>query len=187
MKNQKLTSEHLASFGGGCFWCMEPPFDHLRGIMSVLPGYMGGHIEDPTYEQVCSGRSGHIEVVQIRYDPDILAYQTLLDTFWKNINPTQVNQQFADVGSQYQTVIFYHSPEQKELAEASKRQVQESKKFAAEIATLIRPAGHFYPAESYHCKYYQKNPAHYQRYKIGSGRAEYLQRVWQNQDEKKGS
>lgn len=179
MVEDKAKSYKLASFGGGCFWCMEPPYHGLEGVISLYPGYMGGHVENPSYEQVCQGNTGHIEVVQISFDPDIISYEKLLQIFWHNINPTQKNQQFADRGPQYQTAIFYHDEQQKQLAEASKRELAESGKFSQAIATEIRPAGVFYRAESYHCEYFLKNPEHYQRYKVASGRAAYLKDHWQ--------
>jgi methionine-S-sulfoxide reductase len=169
-----------ATFGGGCFWCMEPPFEGLTGVYTVCPGYMGGHVENPTYEQVCQGQTGHVEVVQIEYDPSRCSYEQLLERFWENIDPTTVNQQFADRGPQYQTVIFYHDAAQRRLAEASKRRLmEETGPFAGKhVATEIREAGIFYQAESYHCNYARKNPERYQRYKEGSGRAAFLRQTW---------
>jgi len=174
----QIANAELATFGGGCFWCMEPPFEKLPGILSVFPGYMGGSVVDPSYDQVCQGNTGHIEVVQIAYQPSDLSYDRLLEVFWQNIDPTQKNQQFADRGSQYQTAIFYHNPQQKKLAEDSKGQLQKSNKFEQMIATEIWPAGVFYQAETYHCQYHLKNPGHYQQYKVGSGRAAFLYKHW---------
>ena len=170
-----------ATFGGGCFWCMQPPFDGVEGVASTTVGYSGGHDDTPTYEEVCSGVTGHAEVIQVVYDPSKITYPQLLDIFWRNIDPTAVDRQFADVGTQYRTAIFYHDDEQKRLAEESKRRLEESGKFDKPIATQIVQAATFYPAETYHQQYYLKNPTHYESYKVGSGRAGYLKKTWLGQ------
>lgn len=170
-----------ATFAGGCFWCMEPPFDKLPGVISTTSGYTGGSQPDPTYEQVSSGKTGHAEAVQIVYDPSVITYEKLLEVFWKNINPTQKNGQFVDIGPQYRPAIFYHNESQKKLAELSKKQLQDSGKFRQPIAAEIVPAGHFYPAEEYHQDYYLKNPLRYKFYRSGSGRDRYLESVWKNE------
>ena len=168
----------LATFAGGCFWCMQSEFDALQGIVSTTVGYTGGSKPNPTYEEVSSGKTGHAEAIQIAYDPSKASYEQLLDIFWGNIDPTQLNGQFADHGSQYRTAIFYHTDEQQRLAEASKDRLQRSGKFEQPIVTEITRASTFYPAEEYHQRYYQKNSAHYQAYSVGSGRKPFLQRVW---------
>jgi peptide methionine sulfoxide reductase msrA/msrB len=170
--------EALATFAGGCFWCMEPPFEHLDGVLEVLSGYTGGSEVDPTYQQVSSGRTGHLEAIQIRFDSERVSYQDLLDVFWRQIDPTDDGGQFADRGSQYATAIFVHDEEQRKLAEASKEALAESWKFDRPIVTAIVPAGPFYPAETYHQDYYEKNPTHYKMYRKGSGREGFLERTW---------
>lgn len=176
----------IATFAGGCFWCMEPPFADLNGILSVRPGYMGGEVKYPTYEQICTGRTGHAEVIQINFDSDTISYEALLEVFWRQIDPTTENQQFADRGTQYRTAIFYHNLNQKELAFNSLRYHEDRKTFGPRpIVTQIVPAAEFYPAEDEHHQYYLKNPFHYARYKEGSGRAGYLQSLWANQKQKK--
>ena len=149
-------TEH-ATFAGGCFWCMEPPFEQLPGVVSVTSGYTGGAEKNPTYDDVCSGATGHCEAIDVVFDPSTVTYQQLLDVFWRNIDPTTPNRQFADAGTQYRTAIFYHTDEQRRLAEASKRRLEQSGKFAT-IVTEIEPAGDFYPAEDYHQGYSKKNP-----------------------------
>jgi len=172
----KENQYELATFAGGCFWCMVKPFDTWPGVIKVVSGYTGGEIENPTYEQVCSDSTGHYEAVQITFDPAVIPYQELLSVFWEQIDPTDAGGQFADRGSSYQTAIFYHSPEQKNLAEQSKYELAQSGKFKAPVVTPILPAKPFYPAETYHQDYYKKNPLHYQRYSIGSGRAAFVER-----------
>lgn len=167
-----------AIFAGGCFWCMEPAFEALEGIRSVAAGYTGGTSPNPTYEDVSSGATGHVEAVQIVYDPSKVTYEQLLDIFWQNIDPTQADGQFADRGSQYRTAIFYSTQEQQRLAEASKAALAASGKFTQPIVTEIVPAAPFYPAEDYHQEYYKKNPLRYKLYKAGSGRQEFLKKTW---------
>ncbi len=165
----------LATFAGGCFWCMVKPFDSYDGIERVVSGYTGGHVANPTYEQVCSNTTGHYEAVQITFDPSIFTYDQLLEIFWLNIDPTDEEGQFFDKGSSYKTAIFYHSEEQKDKAIASKLALDESEKFTKKIATEILPASAFYEAEDYHQDYYKKNPMHYNRYFEGSGRAAFVE------------
>jgi peptide-methionine (S)-S-oxide reductase len=167
-----------ATFAGGCFWCMEPPFDKLDGVISTTAGYTGGKEKNPTYEQVSSGMTGHAEAIEIVYDPSRITYAELLDVFWRNINPTQADGQFADSGPQYRTAIFYHDEEQKKLALASKRELENSGRFDQKIVTEIVPAGEFYPAEEYHQDYYEKNPIRYKFYRYGSGRDQFLKEAW---------
>ena len=172
-----------AIFAGGCFWCMEPPFEKLDGVLAVISGYTGGKVVNPTYEQVSGGGTGHAEAVQITYDPTKVSYQKLLDTFWRNIDPTDRTGQFIDRGDQYRSAIFYLDEEQRQLAETSKQALESAGRFAGilssgKIATEITPAGPFYPAEEYHQDYYMKNPLRYQYYRWGSGRDQYLNKVW---------
>ncbi len=167
-----------ATFAGGCFWCMEPPFDKLAGVISTTAGYTGGTAKNPTYEDVSSGITEHAEAVQVIYDPKKIDFADLLTIFWQNINPTQPNGQFADIGRQYRTAIFYHNASQRQAAEASKEKLQKSGPFGRRIATEIVPATEFYPAEEYHQDYYRKNPLRYKFYRRGSGRDQYLGEVW---------
>ncbi|WP_312754113.1 peptide-methionine (S)-S-oxide reductase MsrA [Rummeliibacillus suwonensis] len=167
-----------ATFAGGCFWCMVKPFDEQPGIESVISGYTGGYIENPSYQQVCSDLTGHFEAVQITYDPEIFPYEKLVETFWTLIDPTDAGGQFHDRGRSYMTAIFYHNEEQKKIAEASKRALEESGKFKLPIATKILEAKPFYPAEDYHQHYYKKNPMHYELYSIGSGRTAFQKEHW---------
>ncbi|MBI3088597.1 MAG: peptide-methionine (S)-S-oxide reductase MsrA [Candidatus Omnitrophica bacterium] len=167
-----------ATFAGGCFWCMEGPFEQLEGVQAVIAGYTGGANANPTYEEVSSGATGHAEAVQLTYDPSTVSYDTLLDVFWRNIDPTQVDGQFADHGRQYRTAVFYHDEEQQRLAEASKAQLAASGTFDKPIVTEIAPASAFYPAEDYHQDYYKKNPLRYKLYRVGSGREGYLKKTW---------
>jgi peptide methionine sulfoxide reductase msrA/msrB len=171
-----------ATFAGGCFWCMEPPFEKLDGVISVTPGYTGGEEVDPTYEQVASGKTSHVEAVQIVFDPEKVTYQKLLDVFWRQIDPTDPGGQFADRGSQYQTAIFYHDENQLNLAKQSKNAWAESGLFSKPIATGIEAFSVFYPAEKYHHDYYKTNPLRYKTYRTGSGREAYIQQVWKSYD-----
>ena len=168
----------VAVFAGGCFWCMEPPYDKLPGVISTISGYTGGKVANPTYEQVSAGGTGHAEAVQVRYDPTRISYATLLDVFWRNIDPVAVDRQFCDVGSQYRSAIFPVTPEQRRLAEASKRKLESSGRFDRPIATRIEPAATFYPAEDYHQDYYKKNPVRYKFYRWNCGRDQRLQELW---------
>jgi len=168
----------VATFAGGCFWCMEPPFEKLGGVVSVVSGYTGGKEPNPTYEQVSSGSTGHAESIEVRYDPTRIGYETLLDVYWRQIDPTDPGGQFADRGRQYRTVIFYHDEVQKNLAERSKAALEASGRFSKPIVTAIEPAGPFYRAEEYHQDYYKKNPEHYKAYRRGSGREAFLEKTW---------
>jgi peptide methionine sulfoxide reductase msrA/msrB len=167
-----------ATFAGGCFWCMEQPFEKPKGIIEVVSGYTGGEKKNPTYEEVSSGKTGHVEAIEITYDPDKISYSELLYLYWKQIDPTDKEGQFADKGSQYRTAIFYHDSEQKRLAEDSKRELEESGKFNKPIVTQIKKASEFYKAEACHQDYYKKNSAKYKTYKHYSGREEYLKDTW---------
>lgn len=167
-----------ATFAGGCFWCLEPPFDALDGILETVVGYTGGEMDNPDYESICTGKTGHAEAVRTQFDRKKISYRQLLDTFWRNIDPTTLNRQFFDVGSQYRTVIYYHSLDQKNEADESLRELAESKRFQGSIATQIEPAMKFYPAEEYHQDYYKKCPMRYSMYKSGSGRDQFLKSHW---------
>lgn len=169
----------LATFAGGCFWCMVEPFDERPGIINVVSGYTGGTIENPTYEQVCSNQTGHVEAVQITYDPQQMPYEQLVNTFWQQIDPTDPGGQFNDRGESYQTVIFYHDEEQRGIAEKSKQELEASGKFKKPIVTKITPAKTFYPAEEAHQDYYKKRAFHYGLYKKGSGREDFIKDNWQ--------
>ena len=167
-----------AIFAGGCFWCMEHPFDVLPGVVSTTSGYIGGQKKNPTYEEVSAGRTGHTEAVQVVYDPKKVTYEKLLDVFWHNIDPTVKDQQFCDHGSQYRSGIFYVDDEQKRLAEASKATLDRNKPFSAAIVTEITRASEFYPAEDYHQDFYLKNPLRYKYYRSGCGRDARLKQLW---------
>lgn len=168
-----------ATFAGGCFWCMEPPFEALDGVESVTSGYTGGSVANPTYEQVSAGGTGHAESVQVVYDPAKVSYEKLLDVFWHNIDPVAVDKQFCDVGSQYRSAIFVHDAQQRKLAEASREALQASPRFAGKpIATQIVDAGPFYAAENYHQDYAKKNPIRYRFYRGSCGRDARLAEVW---------
>jgi peptide methionine sulfoxide reductase msrA/msrB len=167
-----------ATFAGGCFWCAEADFQKVGGVTDVVSGYTGGHKENPTYEEVCSGQTGHVEAVQVTYAPQVVSYEKLLDVFWRHIDPTDPGGQFADRGSQYRTIIFYHSEEQKRLAEATKKALDESGQFDKPIVTEILPATIFYKAEEYHQNYCQINPLRYNTYREGSGRDRFLLEAW---------
>lgn len=170
-----------ATFAGGCFWCMEHPFDELEGVTATTSGYMGGTVEAPSYRQVSSGTTGHAEVVQVEYNPDIVSYETLLDTFWQNVDPLDSRGQFCDKGSQYRSIVFYYNDTQRQLAEASKQAV--GSLLDQPIATEVLPAVTFYPAEDYHQNYYQTHPARYRLYRFGCGRDQRLTELWGNSPE----
>jgi peptide methionine sulfoxide reductase msrA/msrB len=164
---------------------MEPPFEQLEGVVEVMAGYSGGEEENPTYEQVSSGRTGHIESVRVVYDPRKISFKELLDTFWRYVDPTDPGGQFADRGDHYKTAIFYSNDEEKKIAEQSRAELEASGVFNKPIVTAIRPAQAFYPAEEYHQDYYKKNLFNYEAYKVGSGRAGFLERTWKEQPQKK--
>jgi peptide-methionine (S)-S-oxide reductase len=169
-----------ATFAGGCFWCMEGPFDKLDGVVSTTSGYTGGTRKNPSYEEVSSGGTGHAESVQVVYDPSKVSYEKLLEVYWHNVDPLAKNRQFCDVGTQYRSAIFYHDEAQKRLAEASKAEVQ--KRFKQPIETQIVAASAYYPAEDYHQDYYTKNPLRYKFYRTGCGRDARLEELWGKSD-----
>lgn len=171
-------TKSIATFAGGCFWCMVKPFDRYEGVAQVVSGYTGGEVENPTYELVCTNTTGHREAIQITFDETIISYETLLDIFWQQIDPTDNGGQFFDRGDSYKTAIYTHSEEQRVAAEKSKEALEESGLFSAPIATEILPAKPFYLAEEGHQDYYLKNPAHYQRYSVGSGRVQFIKTHW---------
>jgi peptide-methionine (S)-S-oxide reductase len=175
----------VATFAGGCFWCMEPPFDVLVGVAATTSGYTGGWVENPTYEQVTAGTTGHAEAVQVTYDPAKISYEELLEVFWRNVDPTTPDRQFVDVGTQYRPAIFYHDEDQRRLAEQSRDRLAASGRFDRPLRTEIVPAGPFYRAEDHHQDYYRKNPIRYKLYRYGSGRDAFLDAVW-GADREKG-
>lgn len=167
-----------ATFAGGCFWCLAPPFEKLEGVIATVSGYTGGHKVNPTYEDVCQGTSGHVEALQVLYDPAVVTYEQLLEVFWQNINPTDATGQFVDRGPQYRSAIFYHDGEQKRLAEESRVKLAQSGRFKGEIVTPVIPCSPFYPAEEYHQDYHVKNPLRYKMYRFNSGRDHFLADIW---------
>ncbi|MBI3783335.1 MAG: peptide-methionine (S)-S-oxide reductase MsrA [Deltaproteobacteria bacterium] len=176
MPAQAVTAH--ATFAGGCFWCMQPPFDKQPGVISTTVGYTGGSHDNPTYEEVSAGGTGHAESIDVVYDPAKVSYDTLLDVFWHNVDPLTAEAQFCDHGHQYRAAIFYHDDEQRRRAEESKHKLEASKRFQQPIVTPIVAAGAFYPAEDYHQKYYEKNPVRYRYYRWGCGRDARLKEVW---------
>jgi len=178
MSNKNSQELKKATFAGGCFWCMEKPYESYDGITEVISGYTGGKLKNPTYGDVSSGSTEHVEAVQVTYDPSKISYEELLNIFWKQIDPTDPGGQFADRGHQYTTAIFYHDDEQKQLAERSKQDLDDSKKFDKPIVTKIIKMTPFFIAEEYHQDYYKKHPVHYNSYRHGSGRGPYLKKTW---------
>jgi peptide methionine sulfoxide reductase msrA/msrB len=178
MSEKGGTTTVTATFAGGCFWCVEGDFEKVGGVVEAISGYAGGHEQNPTYKQVSSGKTGHVEAVQVVYDPAKVTYKELLDFFWRHIDPTDPDGQFVDRGSQYRTVIFYQNDEQRRLAEKSKEQLAESGQFDKPIVTQIVPLKKFYKAEDYHQDYYKKNPLRYKFYRYRSGRDQFLKKLW---------
>ena len=168
----------VATFAGGCFWCVESDFDTVPGVARTVSGYTGGLLIDPTYQQVTAGRTGHREAVQIFYDPEEVSYATLLEVFWRSVDPTDGGGQFCDRGQSYETAIYASSPEQRRLAEDSKRALEQSGVLDRPIVTPIEDAGPFYPAEDYHQDYYKKNPIRYKLYRYGCGRDARVKELW---------
>jgi peptide methionine sulfoxide reductase msrA/msrB len=167
-----------AIFAGGCFWCMQPPYDQAKGVVKTVVGYTGGSEADASYEKVSGHRTKHREAIQVTYDPTQISYEQLLDIFWRQINPTQADGQFHDIGLSYQAAIFYGNEEEKKTAEASKEKLGKSGRFQKPIVTEILQLMNFYPAEDYHQKYYLKNPADFEAYHVGSGRVSFLGKIW---------
>lgn len=177
-KRADATAPARAIFAGGCFWCMEAPFDMLPGVISTTSGYIGGHKINPTYQEISAGTTGHTEAVEVVYDPKKVTYEKLLDVFWHNIDPTVKDAQFCDRGSQYRTGIFPVDEAQRKAALQSKETLAKTKPFSGELVTEITNAGTFYPAEDYHQDYYLKNPARYKFYRSGCGRDVRLKALW---------
>ncbi len=179
-ESAKTSPAEMASavFAGGCFWCMEKPFDELDGVRSTTSGYTGGRLENPTYEQVSSGNTRHVEAVRVEYDPSKVSYETLVDVFWRNVDPLDDRGQFCDKGYQYTSAIYYGSESEKAVAEASKRKLEASGRLPGAIVTRIEPAAPFYPAEDYHQNYYRENPIRYRYYRYGCGRDARLEQLW---------
>lgn len=169
-----MKKEELATFAGGCFWCIQHDFDHLPGVLQTQVGYIGGNVKNPNYEEVSSGKTGHTEAVQVLYDPEKMSYEKLLDFYWHHIDPTRSDGQFCDIGSQYRPVIFYHNMHQRELAEHSKKKMQ------LPCLVEILPIQIFYPAETYHQQFYKKDPARYKSYAFYSGRKQRLKDLWKD-------
>lgn len=167
-----------ATFAGGCFWCMEEAFEKVEGVVSAVSGYTGGQVENPTYEQVSAGGTGHAESIEVTFDPSKVSYSQLLEVFWRNVDPTTPNAQFCDHGNQYRTAIFYHDEYQKKWIDESKQRIESSKNFPESIVTEIASASVFYTAEEYHQDFYSKNPIRYKYYKWNCGRAKRLEQLW---------
>lgn len=167
-----------AVFAGGCFWCMEPPYDELEGVVATTSGYTGGHVANPSYEAVSAGNTGHFEAVQVEFDPAKVSYERLLDVFWRNVDPTDAGGQFCDRGGQYRSAIFYADEHQHAAAERSRTALAANKPFAEPIVTEVLPAAAFYPAEEYHQDYYEKNPVRYKFYRYRCGRDQRLESLW---------
>lgn len=178
MQKPQPSDSAVAIFAGGCFWCMEPPYDKLPGVIETTSGYIGGHVADPSYEAVSAGGTGHAEAVKVTYDPDRIDYAKLLEVFWHNIDPVAVDRQFCDVGEQYRSAVFYVNEKQQQLALESKRRLAASGRFDEPIATEIVPATTFYPAEEYHQNYYKENPLRYKFYRYRCGRDARLEEIW---------
>ena len=176
-----------AIFAGGCFWCTESDFEKLSGVVAVISGYTGGDVENPTYKQVSSGTTGHIESIMVIFDPTVITYRKLVDHLWRVIDPTDAGGQFVDRGYQYSSAIFYMNEEQKRIAQESKKAIEESRRFDKPIITPIIPAEPFYPAEEYHQDYYKKNPIRYRYYRGGSGRDDFIESIWEKEPPQKTS
>jgi len=168
----------VATFAGGCFWCVEADFEKLSGVKKAISGYAGGHVNSPTYKQVSAGKTGHIEAVQVYYDPEIISYKELLDALWRQTNPTDNGGQFVDRGEQYRTAIFYHNEQQRLAAEKSRAELNDSGKFEKPVLTELHPLTKFWEAEEYHQDYYKKNPLRYKFYRYNSGRDQFLDKTW---------
>lgn len=179
------TKQEKATFGGGCFWCMEPPFADLPGVLSVFSGYMGGAKKNPSYEEVSAGKSGHVEVVQVTFNPEVIDYKKLLEIFWRNIDPTDGEGQFVDKGPQYRSIIFVHDEGQRKMAESSKEILEKAKIFESKIKTEIDSAKEFYKAEEYHQHYYKTNALKYKYYRYRSGRDQFLEKIWKQRPQYK--
>ena len=178
-QNPSSAETRTTVFGGGCFWCIQPAFDKAKGVIKTVVGYCGGSEPNPTYELVSSEKTGYRESIQIIYDPAKISYDQLLDIYWRQIDPTQSDGQFTDIGPSYRAAIFYSSDDEKRVAETSKEKLARSGKFNKPIVTEILPAMKFYPAEAYHQKYYQQNPEHFEAFEEGSGRVSFKKKAWE--------
>jgi methionine-S-sulfoxide reductase len=178
-QNSSAAETRTAVFAGGCFWCIQPAFDKAKGVIKTVVGYCGGTEPNPTYELVSSEKTGYRESIQITYDPAKISYDQLLDIYWRQIDPTQADGQFTDIGPSYRAAIFYGNHDEKKIAEASKEKLVRSGKFNKPIVTEILPAMKFYPAEAYHQKYYQQNPEHFEAFEEGSGRVSFKKKAWE--------
>jgi peptide methionine sulfoxide reductase msrA/msrB len=181
-QNSSPVETRTAIFAGGCFWCIQPAFDKATGVIKTVVGYCGGNEPNPTYEVVSSEKTGYRESIQITYDPAKISYDQLLDIYWRQIDPTQADGQFTDIGPSYRAAIFYGNGDEKKIAEASKEKLARSGKFNKPIVTEILPAMKFYPAEDYHQKYYQQNPEHFEAFEEGSGRVSFKKKTWENKE-----
>src|SRR5256884_7444585 len=181
-QNSSATATKTAVFAGGCFWCIQPAFDKAKGVIKTVVGYCGGTEPNPTYQLVSSEKTGHRESIEITCDPATISYDQLLDIYWRQIDPTQADGQFTDIGPSYRAAIFYGNEGEKKVAEASKEKLARSGKFNKPIVTEILPAMKFYPAEAYHQKYYQQNPEHFEAFEEGSGRVSFKKKTWENKE-----
>ena len=178
-QNPSPAETRTAVFAGGCFWCIQPAFDKAKGVIKTVVGYCGGSEPNPTYELVSSEKTGYRESIQITYDPAKISYDQLLEIYWRQIDPTQADGQFTDIGPSYRAAIFYGNDNEKRVAETSKEKLARSGKFNKPIVTEILPAMKFYPAEAYHQKYYQQNPEHFEAFEEGSGRVSFKKKAWE--------
>ena len=178
-QNPSPAETRTAVFAGGCFWCIQPAFDKAKGVIKTVVGYCGGTEPNPTYEIVSSEKTGYRESIQITYDPTTISYDQLLDIYWRQIDPTQSDGQFTDIGPSYRAAIFYGNDDEKKIAETSKEKLARSGKFNKPIVTELLPAMKFYPAEAYHQKYYQQNPEHFEAFEEGSGRVSFKKKAWE--------
>jgi peptide methionine sulfoxide reductase msrA/msrB len=178
-QNSSPVETRTAVFAGGCFWCIQPAFDKAKGVIKTVVGYCGGTEPNPTYDLVSSEKTGYRESIQITYDPAKISYDQLLDIYWRQIDPTQADGQFTDIGPSYRAAIFYGNNDEKKIAEASKEKLVRSGKFNKPIVTEFLPAMKFYPAEAYHQKYYQQNPEHFEAFEQGSGRVSFKKKAWE--------
>lgn len=178
-QNSSTSETKTAVFAGGCFWCIQPAFDKAKGVIKTVVGYCGGTEPNPTYELVASEKTGYRESIQVTYDPAKISYEQLLEIYWRQIDPTQADGQFTDIGPSYRAAIFYSTDDEKKIAEASKQKLAGSGKFKKPIVTEILPATKFYPAEQYHQKYYQQNPEHFEAFEEGSGRVSFKKKNWE--------
>ena len=178
-QNPSPTETRSAVFAGGCFWCIQPAFDKAKGVIKTVVGYSGGSEPNPTYELVSSEKTGYRESIQITYDPAKISYDQLLEIYWRQIDPTQADGQFTDIGPSYRAAIFYGNDNEKRVAETSKEKLARSGKFNKPIVTEVLPVMKFYPAEAYHQKYYQQNPGHFEAFEEGSGRVSFKKKAWE--------